>query len=293
MKRVASLQEAGWKFIGAAAAAWTISAFLVNELLYRDSVNGKLRELHVATGGVLEPTLVGSLLVLLVFGYVVLVAGRLRLADLGWIREDLAPALITFVGFWALMQVVLAVIAITKGSDVTLHPSWQHPGPGPLIGGVLSQVFGNALAEETAFRGFFLTQLALRANVASRVGSFAVAATSSAVLFAVTHIPNRLLVKNVAIGHLLTDQAELVFAGLLFALVFVLTRNLFTTVGLHALANAPVPTVAAADEVVRGTYLAMLCAFLLVCGLMCRISAEGKVAAAQPQHAADGAARRR
>lgn len=293
MKLIESVRKVEWKVIGLAAVAWTTSAFLVNALLYRGGVGDKLRELHAATGGLIEPTLAGSLLVLLMFGYVVLVAGRLRLADLGWLREDLAPALITFIGFWALMQVVLAVIAITKGGHVTLHPSWQHAGPGPLIGGLLSQVFGNALAEETALRGFFFTQLGLRAKNPSRLGSFTVAATGSAVLFAVAHIPNRLLVKNVPIGHLVTDQVQLVIAGLLFALVFVLTRNLFTTVGLHALANDAVPAVAAADEVVKGTYFAMLCAFLLGYGLMRRISAEGKVAAAQQQHTADGTSHRR
>lgn len=293
MKRVKSVRRVEWKVIGLAAAAWTISVFLVNALLYRGSVGSKLRDLHAATGGLLEPTLVGSLLILLVFGYVVLLAGQLRLGDLGWIREDLAPALITFVGFWAVMQGVLAFIAITKGWVVRLHPFWQHLGPGPLIGGLLAQVFGNALAEETALRGFFFTQLGLRANIAGRLSSFAVAATGSAVLFALAHIPNRLLVKNVAIGHLVADQVQLVIAGLVFALVFVLTRNLFTTVGLHALANDPVPAVAAADEVVKGTYVAMLCAFLLGYGLIRLISTEGKGAAAQQQLADDGAARRR
>lgn len=293
MKWMESVRKVEWKVVGLAAAAWTISAFLANALLYRGSVGGKLRDLYAATGGLLEPTLVGSLLVLLVFGYVVLVVGQLPLADFGWIREDLAPALITFVGFWALMQVMLAVTTITKGWYVTLHPSWQHLGPGPLIGGVLAQVFGNALAEETAFRGFFFTQLWLRANIAGRLGSFAVAATSSAVLFALTHVPNRLLVKNVAIGHLVADQVQLVIAGLVFALVFVLTRNLFTTVGLHALANDPLPAVAAADEVVKGTYVAMLCAFLPAYGLMRRISMVGKGAAAQQQLTEDGTARHR
>lgn len=281
MKTVAFQREVEWRVIGVAVGVWTISSFLVNALVYRGGVGGKLREFHAATGGVIEPTLIGSLLVLLVFGYVVLVPGRLRLADLGWARQHLAPALVTVVGFWALMQVTLAVIAVTRGWHVTLHPSWQRAGAGPLVGGVLAQVFGNALAEETAFRGFFFTQLRRRTRTLGHLGSIAIAATSSAVLFAVTHVPNRLLVKHIAMSHLVTDQVQLVVAGLLFAMVFVLTRNLFTTTGLHALANDPVPVVAAANETVQGTYVAALCAILLGYGLVRLFSREGKGAAAQ------------
>lgn len=292
MQTVAFPQKVEWKAIGVAAAAWTISSFLVNALVYRGAVGGKLREFHTATEGVIEPTLVGSLLVLSVFGYVVHVAGRQRLADLGWIRRDLAPAVVTVVGFWALMQVVLAFIAVTMESNVTVHPSWNRVGTGPLIGGFLAQVFGNALAEETAFRGFFFTQLRLRTGILGRLGSFAIAATGSAVLFAVTHIPNRLLVKHVAMSPLMMDQVQLVIAGVLFAAAFILTRNLLTTVGLHALANDPVPAVAAADETIKGTYMAVLCTLLLGYGLVRLFSAEGKGVAAQQRHAEDGVARR-
>lgn len=256
------------KVLVAAAVAWIVGVFLVNTLLYRGLVRDRLMEFHAATVGLIEPTLLGSLLVLSAFVGVVAVAGGVRPRDFGWNHLQLWPALITVASVWGVMQVALAVIAISQGEDVALHSSWQRMGAGTLLGGVLAQLLGNALAEETVFRGFFFTQLRLRLQHWGRPGSFALAAAGSAVLFAISHIPNRLLVEQEAISHLLADQVQLALAGLIFAGVFVLTRNLFTTVGLHALANDPAPVVEAPSETVKGTYLALLCVVLLNFGLM-------------------------
>lgn len=283
MKPIVSQRTVEWRVLGAAAAAWILSLVLVNALVYRGAVGDMLGELRVATGGLIEPTLMGSLLVLLAFAYGLWGAARLRLCDLGWTRRNLAPAIVTVVAFWAVMQVALYVIAVTQGEDVALHSAWQRMGAGALLGGVFAQLFGNALAEETVFRGFFFTQFRLKTQTLGRLGSFAVAAAGSAVLFAVSHIPNRLLVEQEAISHLLADQVQLAIAGLIFAGVFALTRNLFTTVGLHALANDPAPVVAASNETIKGTYLALLCAVLLGYGLLRLLRPPSSAAAGQRQ----------
>lgn len=266
-----------------AAVAWILAVLLVNTLLYRGFMRDLLVELHSATRGLIEPTLAGSLLVLSAFLCVVRVAGGLGPRDLGWARSKVWPALITVVGFWAFMQVGLAASAIIEQGAVSLHPSWQLAGAGAPLGGVLAQVFGNALAEETAFRGFFFTQFRTRTRNRGRIGSFAVAAAGSAVLFAVSHLPNRLLVEQEAIGKLLADQVQLTIAGFIFAGVFVLTRNLFTTVGLHALANDPAPAVDVSNETVKGTYLALLCAVLVGYGLLRFIRPPSGTSAEQRQ----------
>lgn len=294
MKTAVPQRKVEWKVIAVAAAAYILSLAIVNALASQESpLGGKLRELHAATGGLIEPTLVGSLLVLLVFGSVVFVVGRVSLTDVGWDRRSLGPALLTVVGFWALMQGALAVITITQESRVWLHPSWRGAGAWSLIGGVLAQLSGNALVEETVFRGFFFTQFRLRTQNLGYLGSLAVAATSSAMLFALSHIPNRLFVKSVPMDQLMVDQAQLVVAGVLFTLVFVLTRNLFATTGLHALANDPVPAVAADENTVKATYIILLCAVLLGYSLVRLFSTVGRDAAVQQQDEADAAPQRK
>ncbi len=291
-----SAQEVQWKAIAAAAAAWTLASFVVNAVGFRGTVGTTLREFQAVTGGLAEPTLVGSVVVLLVFMIVVVVIGRVPLASVGWVRQDAARALLHVTGFWLLMQGTLALLAVAGGNRIALHPSWRDVGVGTLIGGVLAQVFGNALAEETAFRGFFFTQFLLKARALRQVASVGVAASTSALLFAVTHLPNRILVKEVPIDGLVRDQAQLVFAGVLFALVFMATRNVFTTAGLHALANDPAPLIAATAETVPVSYIALLLAVVVGSWAMRRFRRPGdprcRDGAAQQAAAADGAQRR-
>lgn len=258
-----SVQAVSGRTIAAAAAAWILAIFAVNALVFQGAFGTVLWQLHAQTHGLVEPTLVGSLIVLAAFMMVVVVLARVPPAAVGWVPGDAARALPVVIGFWVLMQAALVLSAIAFGGGVTLHPAWTQPGTAAVLGGVLAQALGNALAEETAFRGFFFAQFLLRTRRLRPAAAVATAAAASAVLFAVAHLPNRLLVKQLSPGSLATDQAQLVFAGLLFALVFAATRNLFTTVGLHALANDPAPLVSSAGEVVQVTYLVLLGTVLL------------------------------
>lgn len=257
------VKEVEWRGIVAAAAAWIFAVFVVNAVAVRGVVGEALRGLHAVTGGLVEPTLVGSAAVLFIFMITVVAIGRTPLASIGWAPQDAVRSLLPVIGFWLLMQGTLTLIAVASGSPLTLHPSWRDVGAGALIGGVLAQVLGNALAEETAFRGFFFTQFLLKTQALRPAASFGVAALASALLFAASHIPNRVFVKGLPMESLVVDQAQLIFAGVVFALVFMATRNVFTTAGLHAFANDPAPLVATTEEVVQVTYLALLFAMVL------------------------------
>lgn len=251
-------KEASWGGIAAAAAAWTLALFAVNAVGFRGAAGAFLRELQAVTGGLVEPTLVGSAAVLFLFMLAVVAIGRVPLASVGWTRHAAARAFLPVIGFWLLMQATLALLAVAGGDGIMLHPSWRDAGAGAVVGGLLGQVFGNALAEETAFRGFFFTQILLKVRSLRPAAAVGVALSASALLFALSHLPNRLFVKELPIDRLVLDQARLVLAGVLFALVFVVTRNVFTVAGLHALANDPVPLVAATADVVSVTYVALL-----------------------------------
>lgn len=244
--------------IAAAAAAWIAGAFLVNSVGFRGPVAAFLRDVQAATAGVVEPTLVGSTVLLLIFMSVVAGIGRVPLASLGWTQRAVIRAIFPVIMFWLLMHAALLLIGVAGGDAIAVNPLWHDVGVGAVVGGLLGQLFGNALVEETALRGFFFTQAWLKLRSLHPATGIGVAATGSALLFALSHLPNRLFVKELPIDSLVADQVRLVFAGILFALIFVVTQNLFTTVGLHALANDPVPIIAVPSGTVSATYLALL-----------------------------------
>ncbi|RMH15083.1 MAG: CPBP family intramembrane metalloprotease [Acidobacteria bacterium] len=245
------------------------SSLLVNAVVFQGSVVSALRRLHRATGGLIEPNVVANLVPLLVVvGFGVFLVARLRPADLGLSRAGLPPALAATAAFWLTLQIAFVLFG---GGGVSLHPAWRDPGAGYVVGGVLGQLLGNALAEEAVFRGFLFPQLLLkmRHRLTGRT-AFVLAALASQIVFAVLHLPNRLLVKGFELGpSLAADQARLVVHGLVFLALFLASRNLLVAVGVHALWNDPALLVASPGGVahylvVLGSSLALTAALALL-----------------------------
>lgn len=131
----------------------------------------------------------------------------------------------------------------------------------PSIGGFVGQVFGNALYEETVYRGFLLPQFAKKFTPLSRSESprtaFLLALLISQTVFTLVHVPGR-LTAGVEIGSRPVFLAAPFVLGVLFALVYARTGNLFVTVGLHTLVNNPVLLVDAGGVVLVPLLLVML-----------------------------------
>jgi membrane protease YdiL (CAAX protease family) len=110
-----------------------------------------------------------------------------------------------------------------------------------MLGLLAAQLFGNALYEEILFRAVLLDQLVLKLRDCQ--WGFLLALVGSQTIFAVLHVPNRLLQ-----GYTFAGMAEglglLFLVGLLFALVYHRTGNLLIAVGVHAVNNAPTMLVA-------------------------------------------------
>jgi hypothetical protein len=70
-----------------------------------------------------------------------------------------------------------------------------------------------------------------------------VALVGSQVVFALFHLPNRLY-QGLAPGAIPGNLAFVFVSGVLFALVYLRTGNLFVAVGVHALGNAPIAVLA-------------------------------------------------
>ena len=91
------------------------------------------------------------------------------------------------------------------------------------------------------FRGFVLAQVyaCLRERSGhDRSAPVAKAAVIAAILFALEHIPNRIM-KDYPVADLLGDQVGVFLIGLLWTWMYLRTGNLFFVVGAHALHNYP------------------------------------------------------
>lgn len=200
-----------------------------------------MRWLGHATGGIVDGTLVAgvTLQAIVVVGLLFGVA-RLRPRDVGVDLRRLWPAVGFLIAAWAAIQLLLVLILPLCGQRIGLGAHWTAAGWRGAVGEWLGQLLGNCPYEEVFFRGFLLPQcglLAMRWMPRARPRSLVAAAlVLSQALFAVGHVFFNL--------HLPQGQwlllAQFVF-GIVFALVYLRTGNLFLAMALHVLTNNPAP----------------------------------------------------
>nr|WP_240955921.1 CPBP family intramembrane glutamic endopeptidase [Wenzhouxiangella sp. XN79A] len=101
-------------------------------------------------------------------------------------------------------------------------------------------LLGTALFEESFFRGFLLPQLYLRLGViASERMRLAAAVVISALVFSPWHLPTLLINQDLEPTALFAQLVNLFGAGVLLAVLYLRTGNLWVTMAVHALVNAP------------------------------------------------------
>lgn len=222
-------------------ALWLLAAYTVAAALWFVSPwfpRQSLADLQAASGGWVSMTLLASAVIGGVQVLIVLFAGRQRLVDVGWRRGRLAPAVLATLGLWGVMQLSICIHALLAGQALELRPAWAA-GFGIALGPLLAQLVGTALMEETVFRGYLWPQLAVRfsRHVSPGVALWIGLLVSQAV-FGLLHIPIRIH-GGAGPAELASMVTMLFVTGLVFALVYAATRNLFVAVGAHALGNAP------------------------------------------------------
>ncbi|MEQ1892930.1 MAG: CPBP family intramembrane glutamic endopeptidase [Planctomycetota bacterium] len=265
-----------------ALCAYSLAHLANNTLLAAPAVRDALGALQAASGGWIEPVLVRSWVVLGVFLAVVLGAGRLALADLGWRRSALVRGGATWLGAWLALNASLALWVGLRGAELALHPMLSRFGLGAVLGGILAQAAGHALAEDTAFRAFFLPQLRARAARLGPWGSAGLALFGSAALFGLAHLATRILVKSPGGAALLAEQGHFFSAGLALGLAWLASENLGVVVALHVLLNDPAPLVAV-DGTTLNRAVLLVFALVLVAGFVRRRKKER----AQPARAVE------
>ena len=207
-----------------------------------------VRFLAIITDNWLSPTLVVNVLALgIVVGGWLMAVGRESPSSLGLRRSTLGRGVWCCAATWITIQAVAAIGQLGSGQPLS---SAAASGALPVL---LGQLAGNALYEETFYRGYLIR--ALTPEVGGRTWTAVLAA---AALFGVMHIPNY-WVRGVPMGLLI--PATLV--GVIFGFLYLRTGNLWLCIGLHSLLNAPaVLWISPIPGYVVPTAAVFLCLFL-------------------------------
>ncbi len=234
------VRETTWKAMLIVLGLQMVASLVVNAVIFQGAVIQALGRVYLATRGLVHPDLVANLVPLvLVVGVGIFGIAGLRPKDLGVTRAAILPAAGATVVFWLGLQAAFGLSSMLQG-HLAWYPAWQKPGAPFVLGELLGQLFGNALAEEAVFRGFLFPQLWLkmRRRWGRRKASL-LAALASQMVFALLHIPNYLFVRHER--FLVMDLVRLVVNGLILLLVYLAAQNLLVAVGVHALWNVPAP----------------------------------------------------
>jgi membrane protease YdiL (CAAX protease family) len=216
-----------------ASAVWTCLWFPSGAL---ETVN----RLAHSTGGVLTGNLVINICeFLIVVGGIVLGLGRLNWQDLGLGRRTIIQGLLFGMCVWVTSNVLLLGVASIEREAVGFDLQWIE-ATGKTIGIALAAV-GTATCEEAVFRGFLLTQLALRFKRSSPARfkiALVATLTASSVVFAAGHVPY-LLHEQTPLEQYPANLMVWFGYGLLFGAVYLRSRNLLFSIAVHALILAP------------------------------------------------------
>jgi CAAX protease family protein len=238
-------QTTRWSTLALATFVY-LSVLIIANAVDNGAANQALDHLDEITRGWVTPQLILPLATLLAVYFVIRGRDQLRWIDVGWRTSALLPAASLTAIAWLAMHPLLFVLVRFgfKHDDV----SWTALDAS-VVPTFINQALGNAMVEETFFRGYLIIGvLHLLSGGSRRASSVTIAAVLSLALFVLSHVP-RLLMES-SVDH--TDIAETLFRiigfGCVLTLVFVVTDNVFVCVGLHSIWNTRPLLFAAPDN---------------------------------------------
>lgn len=246
-------------------ALFMVVDFALVTILVLLFANGVFDPVDRASGGLVNRTLLANLVALAVgVGLVILRVGRLRPVDVGLVRSKLPAGIIFTFGVWVVVQLLVLAESLLSQGRVTIDAQWSTVGVTAMLGALIGQLLGNALYEEIGYRGSLFPQAL--AKLEQRWPGFGtrvvvVALLISQGLFALRHIPMDVL-NGVDAVDLAIDLIGKLLIGVIYALLYLRTRNLFIVVGIHALVNAPTSVFEA--TYVGPSYLTLLLAVVTI-----------------------------
>ncbi len=257
------LKKTSWSVIALAAivdAAVLAVAMLVVLPFLRSSF-----PIERFTNGLIQATLIFSVVRFALAGVgIAMLVGGVTARDIGLRWEKLPSGALTVFGIWTVMNVVGILYGLIASGKIALSPIWTPDRTLPIAGELIAQFLGNAFAEEVIFRGFLATQvyLMLEGKISGRGRLVTASVLISQLIFSLSHIPQRIATGYSPLGLLISLLVVWV-TGILFAVLYLRTENLFIAVGVHALVNAPV-TIVALPSQAMGELLALILILALI-----------------------------
>jgi membrane protease YdiL (CAAX protease family) len=175
--------------------------------------------------------------------------GRLGIRDLGIGAELVRPAVIVLVLTWLCLQSLRALEGFAWTGGILMRIPWD--------GGIdrlhmAKPIAVGSVCEEFIFRGFFMLQfykLARERSAMSLGWAAVISVIASASLFAVAHVPGRLLAGGENFGDIIPSLFNTLLVGLVLGFVFARTGNILISAGLHCLFNMPINAVRAPEAI--------------------------------------------
>jgi uncharacterized protein len=199
--------------------------------------SGLLNGLTETTKGLVQRSLIPNVAIILVFVYGLLIAyGKLRPVDLGLEREKVLQGVSIVVLLIIILQITSTITGAISNKTVTLGNLWSGVSGGTAVGILICQLFAVSVQEEIIFRGFLMPQVYLRIKTDNKLVKMSLALIVSQALFAVWHLPIRIFSGMSPISTIIS-MLTLLMLGVIFALLYIRTNNLFIVMGIHGLWN--------------------------------------------------------
>jgi uncharacterized protein len=162
--------------------------------------------------------------------------------DVGLVAPHIMEGIIVYLCVWICYQIVFAILGLVGQGQIIVASYWVQPQKYPTIFmTLLTYVLGIALTEEILFRGFLVPQIwQLLKHGQSPWGRLIKTLAISQTIFALIHIPSLLFQRADPI-EILVRLCTIFIIGVLLALVWIQTQNLFIAVAVHALTDATIP----------------------------------------------------
>lgn len=228
------IKEASWLNIITFSLLYCVYITFINLVVFRQNI---LRPIAEATSGLIDETLIVGIISILLFGYFIIMRlGKLNISNIGLKKGKIVNAILLVLVMWAAIELLNICAQLLISKKLILYYGWNKVGASRMLGLFIDQIFGSALFEEIAFRGFLLVQICKKFRARKR--SIIYGIVISQLLFSLIHIPNRIY-SGFSLLEIVLSLIFISLIGILFSIIYLRTDNLFISIGIHALWNSP------------------------------------------------------
>lgn len=255
-------REVSWSAIIGVVIASVGTALFNQFILARHEV---FFNLHGITNGLIHPVLLYTLISLAIVCFIIFGWARLKPREVGCLRTALKPALMFLFGFWFVAQGCFALLSLFRTGTLEWNITWGQGWPA-VVGLFIAYLFGTAIYEELAFRGFMLPQFYLKLGGSPENQTrkhLVYAILASQIVFSLVHIP-RLIYDGANLGLISARLGICLFLGVIMALLYIRTSNLFLIVGIHALIDTNTSLLNGIEDPVEHAIYTVLMILLLI-----------------------------